>query len=410
MEQPFKPQMANYRNGAKTIAYYEDEVFKPYPNDRRFLVSDRGSVYDSKDGVLLVPFDATWSSDPNRALNPYQRYHLIGHYGSVSTHRLVMETFAPIADTKGMDVNHIDGNKRNNRWSMDPETNNLEWISHAENVRHAYDSGLVNTAERGYTSYTEEQIHEICQLLQRGYSTKQVGLVLGYSGFNFYRLVSDLRRGKVWCKVTSQYNLPQAASHTEEEVILICELLMQRLNDREVSERMKEYGYDTKPGFIKSIRYKCVTWAHIIKDYDFPRPGKYSDETIEKICQWIEEGKKASEMAKFLGIEFTDSFKSIVSQIRHGTLYQGIANKYKMKKLNRSPFDEEQLMLIVELMNQGKSYKQIAEALGIPYTSTFSSTISQIRTGSTYSSKVEGATNGSGFSVSIKPKNCSSSR
>ena len=49
-------------------------------------------------------------------------------------HRLVIEAFTPNPD-KLPCINHIDGNKLNNHVS------NLEWTSHADNVKHSYDSG-----------------------------------------------------------------------------------------------------------------------------------------------------------------------------------------------------------------------------------------------------------------------------
>lgn len=52
-------------------------------------------------------------------------------------HRLVLYAFVGIE--KGKDVNHIDGNKQNNRLS------NLEWNTKKENMNHAYTNGLVST-------------------------------------------------------------------------------------------------------------------------------------------------------------------------------------------------------------------------------------------------------------------------
>lgn len=51
-------------------------------------------------------------------------------------HRLVAKYFLPFVDGKNH-VNHIDGNKGNNYFE------NLEWCTHAENMKHAYSSGLV---------------------------------------------------------------------------------------------------------------------------------------------------------------------------------------------------------------------------------------------------------------------------
>jgi hypothetical protein len=51
-----------------------------------------------------------------------------------TVHRLVAETFLGVAP-KGYEINHKDGDKTNNRVS------NLEWVTHAENMEHAFTTG-----------------------------------------------------------------------------------------------------------------------------------------------------------------------------------------------------------------------------------------------------------------------------
>lgn len=67
-------------------------------------------------------------------------YHRIMLYRDGETctkqiHRLVADSFVPNIDNK-KEVNHIDGNKDNNR------ADNLEWCTRGENMKHAFANGL----------------------------------------------------------------------------------------------------------------------------------------------------------------------------------------------------------------------------------------------------------------------------
>ena len=71
--------------------------------------------------------------------NGYVYVHLCndGEERTIRLHRLVAETFIPNPN-KLPQINHIDGNKENNR------IDNLEWCTASENEKHAYKIGLAN--------------------------------------------------------------------------------------------------------------------------------------------------------------------------------------------------------------------------------------------------------------------------
>lgn len=75
--------------------------------------------------------------------NGYTKYVLSNNIKKTcSGHVLVASAFIPQIEGKNM-VNHKDGNKTNNK------VENLEWCTCAENMRHAYRTGLMKSHMKG---------------------------------------------------------------------------------------------------------------------------------------------------------------------------------------------------------------------------------------------------------------------
>lgn len=131
-----------------------EEIWKDYPESPdTLMVSNMGRVHtkdryvNSGKGVRLVKGKLL------KPCNDKDGYKLIGHTykdgrrKTLKVHRLVLQTFSPIENMDKMDVNHKDGDKENN------ELENLEWVTHLENIRHAIETGL--TPKRARVIHTK---------------------------------------------------------------------------------------------------------------------------------------------------------------------------------------------------------------------------------------------------------------
>ena len=139
---------------------YEEENWRQIPNyEGWYDISDLGNVRRMK-GFGKITF-------VGRLLKPQVRfgYHIVSLYKNGvqqnnRVHRLVMAAFVGPCPN-GMQVNHIDGNKSNNRLE------NLEYVTQSENAIHSYTIGLQSQQgeKNNHSKLTEEKVHEIRKLL-----------------------------------------------------------------------------------------------------------------------------------------------------------------------------------------------------------------------------------------------------
>lgn len=111
------------------------EIWRDIPNTNgQYKVSNTGKVMTVRTGRILTPvIDA----------RGYERVCLFKSERDrrYKVHRLVALAFVPNPDGKKQ-VNHIDGNKRNNCVS------NLEWVTNEENMHHSRANGLHDGHQR----------------------------------------------------------------------------------------------------------------------------------------------------------------------------------------------------------------------------------------------------------------------
>lgn len=104
-------------------------------------------------------------------------------------HRLIATIYIPNPNNLP-EVNHKDGNRRNNR----PE--NLEWVTSKQNKAHAWKSGLYN--HRGTDHYLakldNEKVTRIRKMHEQGYNYPYIAKLIGVSKTTIGLVI----RGVIW--------------------------------------------------------------------------------------------------------------------------------------------------------------------------------------------------------------------
>lgn len=170
-----------------------EEVWKLYEEVPRFEVSTFGNVRYVKDGAIKY-------KKPDKIGYVYIQYKVDGRIFNLKVHRMVAKTFL---DNKLdlREVNHIDGNKQNNR------VDNLEWCTRQQNIRHGHDNGFYDRkgAKNGRSVLTESQVHDICAWYEA--STKNTPK-LAVEVFNIsIQQASKIRCGIAWKHISCMYNI-----------------------------------------------------------------------------------------------------------------------------------------------------------------------------------------------------------
>ena|SRR5690554_2824929 len=119
----------------------------------------------------------------------------LGRGNKMYIHRIMATAFIPNPENKPQ-VNHIDGNKVNNRIS------NLEWVTQKENSIHASNNGLLPVGEDRYNSVlTNTDVIKIKALLKQGRLThREIAKKFGITR----RHVGCIKEGRSWSSIKTE--------------------------------------------------------------------------------------------------------------------------------------------------------------------------------------------------------------
>lgn len=155
-----------------------------------------------------------------------------------SFHILVAKTFVPNPNNL-TEVNHIDGNKLNCL------PNNLEWVTHKENMGHAVKTGL-RKYKKGTNDYFKFKLSE-SQILEIYKSEERTGVLA--SKFNITKSsIQRIKSGKTYSGVTKDGKSLSMAYHKISQTVAD-EIRSSKLNQRQICEK-----YKISKGLIYNIK------------------------------------------------------------------------------------------------------------------------------------------------------------
>lgn len=150
-----------------------------------YTINDNGEIFSDISGKMKTR---------NKGNTEYQIINFMTQEGKKKTyrvHRLVMMAFKPIEDMDNLEVNHIDGDKKNNALS------NLEWCSASENQKHAFQTGLQQPRKgekSNFSKLTQADIDKIFELRNLGWLQKDIANQIGCTRSN----ISYILNHKTW--------------------------------------------------------------------------------------------------------------------------------------------------------------------------------------------------------------------
>lgn len=338
---------------------------------KRIMINGKKTEYEmNKDGIVR---DRNTEEIKKPHKIRYYRYSLKledGTIANVMRHRLMMALFVPIPRCyreKGYQQENLQVNHIDGIKGHDT-LENLEWCTVKENMQHAIDTGLVTyLGENSYmATITDEDAIEICELLAEGKRPKEVSEITGIGE----KIIRHIYNNESWKQLTKDYDFPEYEGskpymYSDDTIEKACELIQEgKLNNREIGEII---GLDER--YISDIKTQKRR-TDISSNYDFTNvPSRNAPKAIiaKQVCELLQEGKLSVKQIS----EITGMTQSMVSGVKNGRYWTDISKDYDFSSEipNDKHTDPDKINCIKEvcqLLQEGKlTQEKISEKTGI---------------------------------------------
>jgi hypothetical protein len=294
------------------------EIYKNIENTN-YSISNKGNlkylghtiVYKCGKKVIIQPY--------NIELNKHSQGYLCvlikdinglsieGYSRPTYIHRLVAKAFKPNPNNLPI-VNHIDGDKQNNNdW-------NLEWVTTAENVAHAWKIGLITYNNR-FSILKENHIPLINKLIDKGLDYKEIENKLGLYKNQLTKRKTNNPNHPLIKQIKEDKNGRILKNANQEFINKINDLIDKGLNDIEIEQKLQMYK-----NCIADIRRRPKFKNFNIKPAN--RYQKLNHETCLEILKDHENGMKIKELVSKYNIH-----SSMIYRIKERKDFKNVPTK-----------------------------------------------------------------------------------
>ena len=203
------------------------------------------------------------------------------------------------------EVNHINGRKWQNVWSL------LEWVTRNESIEHAFRTGLIIPAVGEQQSRAKLKNEEVWFIFNSKLPTKELSKMFNVGEDT----IGSIKIGRTWTHITGKERNPKVEKLTSEYIL---EIFNFNGNAKDAAVHFNR-SYSLCNNIKSGIKYSSITGKF------FERKNKISIIPTEEIILSIYSSKLPTKEAS---IHFNCS-ESFIKNIRTGARYSDITNHKK---------------------------------------------------------------------------------